>query len=274
MLLQPDIDPIALSIGPLFGYGPINLYWYGITYIIGFLGAYLIGTYQARKSNSGWNQTEVNDLVFYCALGGMIGGRIGYMVFYNFNVLIADPMQMIRFWEGGMSFHGGLLGSMVSLAMFSKVYNKNYFDVFDFGSPMVPLGLLSARIGNFIGGELWGRATDLPWGMVFRNAEAGGIARHPSQLYQAFLEGFVLFVVMIWYTSKPKPRMGTLGLFLICYGSFRFIVEFVRQPDVGLGFIAFGWLTMGQLLSLPMIIGGVVFMSLGYRLYPVARNER
>jgi len=266
MIEFPEIDPIALSIGPLsiadWEIGPLNIHWYGITYLVGFAGAWLLAKYRAKKFG-GWTEEQVADLIFYGALGVVLGGRFGYVLFYNFDQFLANPMWLFHVWEGGMSFHGGLIGVLVAFYLFGRKVNKGFFEVSDFLAPMVPIGLGAGRIGNFIGGELWGRTTDVPWAMVF--PRAGDFARHPSQLYQFALEGVILFALLFWFSSRSRPEKAVSGLFLIGYGSFRFLVEFFRQPDAHLGFIAFNWLSMGQLLSLPMIIVGAFFMHLAYQ---------
>ncbi len=257
MLSYPDIDPIAFSLGPL------SVHWYGLMYLIGFAGAYVLASWRASLPNSGWTKEQVSDLIFYGALGVILGGRFGYVIFYNFDQFLADPLWLFAIWEGGMSFHGGLLGVLIAVAWFAKKTGKTVFEVTDFGAPMVPIGLGAGRIGNFIGGELWGRASDVPWAMVFPRAD--GLARHPSQLYQFALEGVVLFTILWLYSAKPRPTMAVSGLFAVCYGCFRIFVEFFREPDAQLGYLAFGWLTMGQLLSLPMVIIGIGMMVWAYQ---------
>nr|WP_207802702.1 prolipoprotein diacylglyceryl transferase [Motiliproteus coralliicola] len=253
----PQIDPVALQLGPL------KIHWYGLMYLGGFAAAWWLANRRARRPDSGWTPAQVSDLIFYCALGVVLGGRFGYVLFYNLDRFLAEPLWLFAVWEGGMAFHGGLLGVMAAIWWFGRKYHKGFFQVADFVAPLVPIGLGLGRLGNFIGGELWGRATDLPWGMVFPRADE--LARHPSQLYQFALEGVTLFCLLWWFSSRPRPAMAVSGLFLIGYGSFRFLVEFARQPDAHLGFIAFDWLTMGQLLSLPMVLAGVLLMGLAYR---------
>lgn len=264
MLTHPDFDPVALSLGPL------NIHWYGITYIIAFGGAWLLANHRARKHPqlSGiWTAEQISDLVFYGALGAVLGGRLGSLFFYSFDQFLADPTWVFRIWQGGMSFHGGLIGVLTAFYWYSRKLNKKYFEVLDFIAPFAPFGIASVRMGNFIGQELWGRPTDVPWGMVFPNAR-DGLARHPSQLYEFALEGVVLFAVLWWFTSKPRPRYAASGIFGIGYGSARFFVEFFREPDYNKGFIAFDWLTMGQLLSTPMIIAGAAMLYFAYRRKP------
>jgi len=258
MVLYPLIDPIAFSLGP------IAVHWYGIMYLIGFSSAWLLGCYRAKKPHSGWTTDHVSDLIFYGALGVVLGGRLGYMLFYDFSNFIANPLLIIRVWDGGMSFHGGVLGVSLSLWLFARFKNKTLSQVADFLVPLVPLGLAAGRIGNFINGELWGRVTTMPWGMIYPNTAAGPLPRHPSVIYEFFLEGIVLFIIIWLFSAKPRPAFAVSGLFLMCYGLFRFICEFFRQPDPQLGFIAFDWLTMGQLLSLPMIIVGIALLTWSY----------
>ena len=264
MIDYPNIDPVAFAVGPL------EVRWYGLMYLIGFVGAYWLCSRRAKLPNSGWTEEQVSDMIFYGAIGVIVGGRVGYMLFYNFSALVADPLSMFKVWQGGMSFHGGLLGVSAAVFLFALKNNKRFFDVLDFGSPMVPIGLGTGRLGNFIGGELWGRPTDVPWAMVFPHADDK--PRHPSQLYEFFLEGIVLFIILYWFSRKPRPRMAVAGSFLIGYGAFRFLVEFTRQPDAHLGHIV-GWMTMGQILSTPMIIGGIGLVAWAYKFNPTFQEE-
>jgi phosphatidylglycerol:prolipoprotein diacylglycerol transferase len=257
MLTYPDINPIALQIGP------ITIHWYGIMYLIGFASAWLLARYRAHKPNSGWTDTQVSDLIFYCALGVLIGGRVGYVLFYSFFAFLDNPLTLFKIWDGGMSFHGGLLGVAISVWLFARKTHKTFFVVGDFLAPLVPIGLAAGRMGNFINGELWGRISDVPWAMVFPNG--GPFARHPSMLYEFLLEGVVLFILVWVYSSKPRPTMSVSGLFLLGYGVFRILIEFFREPDKQLGFLAFDWLTMGQLLSIPMVILGILFIVTAYK---------
>lgn len=252
----PNIDPIAFHIGKW----PIH--WYGLMYLVGFAGVWWLGRRKARKLGAPWSEQAVEDLIFYGALGVILGGRIGYILFYNFSEFMADPTVMFRVWQGGMSFHGGVIGVMIAMGFFARRFQIRYFDVTDFVVPLAPLGLAAGRLGNFINGELWGKVTDLPWGMALK---PGGPMYHPSQLYELFLEGVILFIIMQLFTRKPRPMMAASGLFILCYGMFRFAVEFVRMPDVQLGYLAFGWVTMGQILSLPLILGGMTLLWLAYR---------
>ncbi len=257
MLTYPIIDPVALDLGP------IKIHWYGIMYLIGFATAWWLGQIRAKQPNSGWTQEQIGDLIFYCAIGVVLGGRMGYVLFYDFGNFIDSPISILKIWEGGMSFHGGLIGVISAMWLYGRKLRKTFFQVADFVAPLVPIGLGAGRLGNFINGELWGKTTDLPWGVVFPHA--GQLARHPSQLYEALLEGLVLFLILWFYSRKPRPLMAVSGLFLIGYGCFRFIVEFVRIPDEHLGYLALDWLTMGQILSTPMIILGIILMVLAHR---------
>ncbi|ALU44477.1 prolipoprotein diacylglyceryl transferase [Pseudoalteromonas rubra] len=263
MALQfPEIDPIIFSIGPL------SVRWYGVMYLIGFAFAMWWANKEADKPNSGWTKDEVSDLLFYGMLGVILGGRIGYVLFYQFNLFLENPMYLLRIDQGGMSFHGGALGVIAGIFIFAWRFNKSPLAVGDFVVPMVPVGLLAGRIGNFINGELWGRATDVPWAVVFPTG--GSIARHPSQLYEAFLEGLVLFIMLIWYRKQPRPAGSVAGLFLLGYGTFRFIVEYFREPDAHIGLYA-GMISQGQILSLPMVIGGLGLMLWSHKRIATAR---
>ncbi|RZM80102.1 prolipoprotein diacylglyceryl transferase [Pseudoalteromonas rubra] len=263
MALQfPEIDPIIFSIGPL------SVRWYGVMYLIGFAFAMWWANKEADKPNSGWTKDEVSDLLFYGMLGVILGGRIGYVLFYQFSHFLENPMYLLRIDQGGMSFHGGALGVIAGIFIFAWRFKKSPLAVGDFVVPMVPVGLLAGRIGNFINGELWGRATDVPWAVVFPTG--GPIARHPSQLYEAFLEGLVLFVMLIWYRKQPRPAGSVAGLFLLGYGTFRFIVEYFREPDAHIGLYA-GMISQGQILSLPMVIGGLGLMLWSHKRTATAR---
>lgn len=260
MLTYPQIDPVAISLGPL------KVHWYGLMYLIGFLGFWWLGKMRARKGLAPVKPEQIGDMLFYGALGVVLGGRIGYVLFYNLPAFIDDPLSLFRVWQGGMSFHGGLLGVLLAALFVSRKYRVGFWQIMDFVAPFAPIGLGAGRLGNFINAELWGRVSDLPWAMVFPGA--GPDPRHPSQLYQALLEGLVMFVVLWLFSQRPRPVRAVSGLFLILYGVFRFSVEFVREPDAHLGFIAFGWLTMGQLLTLPMILFGIALMVWAYRHQP------
>ncbi len=256
MLIAPDIDPVAISLGP------VKVHWYGLMYVAGFVGGWWLGRYRAMKPDSGWSRHEVLDLVFYLAIGVIAGGRLGYVLFYNFGYYLRHPLEIFFIWTGGMSFHGGLLGVMLALWLFGRHTRRPFLAVADFFVPLAPVGLFTGRVGNFINQELWGRVTDVPWGVVFRTG--GPLPRHPSQLYEALLEGIVLFVALWLFSARPRPVGAVSGLFLLLYGVFRFAVEFVREPDAHIGYLALGWFTMGQLLSLPMIIGGLALIGWSY----------
>lgn len=229
-------------------------------YVLGFIGAWLGLRWRSGKAGSPVALAEVEDLVFYGALGVFAGGRIGYMLFYNLQGLIENPVSLFFVWEGGMSFHGGLIGVLVAMGVYAKRHRRDFFAITDHIAPWIPQGLFFGRIGNFINGELWGYETDVPWAVVYE-----GVARHPSQLYEAALEGIVMFVVLLLFSAKARPRMAVSGLFLLLYGSFRIGIEFVRLPDEGIGYLAWGWLTFGQLYSMPMVIAGIVLLVLAYR---------
>lgn len=257
MLTHPQIDPVAISLGPL------SIHWYGIMYIVAFGGAWFLAAYRAKRVEDPWTSEQISDLVFYGALGAVLGGRFGSVFFYNFGRFLEDPLWLFRVWEGGMSFHGGLLGVLLAIFLYSRSIGKDYWSTMDFIAPFVPFGLGAGRVGNFIGGELWGKPTDVAWGMVFPHVDQ--LARHPSQLYEVALEGVALFIIVWWFSSKPRPRLAVSGLFALGYGSFRFFIEFFREPDDHIGYLAFDWLTMGQILSMPLIIAGAVFMLLAYQ---------
>ena len=257
MLHHPAIDPVAIQLGPL------AIRWYGLMYLVGFAAAWWLGRRRVRRPGSGWRTEELGDLIFYCAMGAVLGGRIGYVLFYQPGYYLAHPATILQAWQGGMSFHGGLIGVLLACWLFGRKTGRGFFAVTDFVAPLVPTGLLAGRLGNFINGELWGRVTDLPWGMVFEGADA--LPRHPSQLYQAALEGGLLFVILWVYSARPRPVMAVSGVFLVGYGMLRFIGEFAREPDAFLGFVAFDWLTMGQLLCLPMLLAGAVLLVLSRR---------
>jgi phosphatidylglycerol:prolipoprotein diacylglycerol transferase len=258
MLVHPNIDPIAFNIGPLFGIGPLPVRWYGLMYLTGFLAAWWLGMRRISKGLAPVTRQQFDDMLFLAVIGVILGGRLGYILFYKPAEYLAHPLKIFAVWEGGMSFHGGLLGVMLAMAFVARRNNIGYLRLMDFVAPLCPLGLAAGRMGNFINGELWGRVTDVPWGMVFRGA--GDAPRHPSQLYEFALEGVALFVLLWWFSSKPRPVGQVSGLFLLGYGAFRFIAEFGREPDSFLGFLALG-MTMGQWLCLPMIAGGIWLLA-------------
>lgn len=258
MLVHPNFDPVALELGP------ISVHWYGLMYLLGFASAWWIARKRAAQPHSPLAIKHIDDLIFYSAIGVVLGGRFGYVLFYNFDKFLVDPLWLLKVWEGGMSFHGGMLGVLLALFFYARHLRVPLGSLVDFVMPMVPLGLGFGRLGNFIGQELWGRVTDVPWAMIFFT-DPERLPRHPSQLYQMLLEGVLLFIIIYTYSSKPRPQWSVGGLFLLCYGCFRFFVEFFRQPDGHIGFDAFGWLTRGQILSIPMIVGGLLIIAWAYR---------
>ena len=251
-----QIDPVAFSLGPL------SVRWYGLMYLFGFAFAMWLAGRRADAPNSGWTRNEVSDLLFYGFLGVILGGRIGYVLFYNFDLFLADPTYLFKIWTGGMSFHGGLIGVITAMIWFAHKTKRHFFTVADFVAPLIPFGLGVGRIGNFMNGELWGRVTDVPWAIIF--PEDGPEPRHPSQLYQFALEGVVLFIILNLFWRKNPPRGAISGMFLLFYGLFRFLVEFVRQPDSQLG-LYFQEISMGQILSTPMIIIGALMIWVAYK---------
>lgn len=252
MLVHPQIDPVAFSIGPL------AVRWYGLMYLAGFAAGWWLGLRRIAAGRAPVTRTQFDDLIFLTVLGVVLGGRLGYVLFYKPAHYAANPLEIFAIWQGGMSFHGGLLGVMLAMAFAAWRHSIDYLRLMDFVAPLCPLGIAAGRMGNFINGELWGRVTDVPWGMVFRGA--GELPRHPSQLYQFALEGVALFVILWLYSAKPRPRGAVSALFLIGYGVFRFIAEFGREPDAFLGTLALG-LTMGQWLCVPMILGGIALFA-------------
>ncbi|TDU24304.1 prolipoprotein diacylglyceryl transferase [Panacagrimonas perspica] len=258
MLVHPNFDPVALSLGP------VHIHWYGLMYLIGFYGCWFLAIRRGKSAHMPFSAPAVSDLLFFTALGVILGGRIGYTLFYNLPTFLKDPVEIFRIWKGGMSFHGGLLGVIAAVWLFARTRKLTFFYVMDFVALVVPFGLLTGRIGNFINAELWGKASSLPWAMVFPT-DPDRLPRHPSMLYEAFLEGFVMLVILWWFSSRPRPPASVCGLFLILYGTFRSLIEFVRVPDAQIGYLAGGWLTMGQVLCLPMLLTGTFLMVWAYR---------
>jgi phosphatidylglycerol:prolipoprotein diacylglycerol transferase len=264
MLAYPEIDPVALALGP------VKIHWYGLTYLAGLLFAWWLAKRQCRRPGAIWREEWVDDLIFYAAIGIVVGGRLGYVFFYGFDRFIEDPLWALRVWEGGMAFHGGLLGVIAAVAYLSKARQVAVGDLLDFVAPLAPIGLALGRLGNFIGQELWGRAATVPWAMIFPK-DPLQIPRHPSQLYQFALEGVLLFFIVYLFSRRPRPRWSVGGLFLLGYGSMRFIAEFFREPDRHIGIEAFGWMTRGQILCVPMIVMGLYFLWWAYSRKPVGK---
>lgn len=265
MLTFPAIDPVAFSVGPL------SVRWYGLMYVFGFLAAWLLGRRRAarRKQLDGpFTPQQFDDILVWSLVGVIVGARLGYVLFYKLPFYLDNPLDVLSVWQGGMSFHGGLIGVILAQWLAGRRHKAGFLRTMDFIAPLVPPGLFFGRLGNFINAELWGRPTDLPWGMVFPGPQAGPLPRHPSQLYEAGLEGVALFLILWIYSARPRrtKRAGAVsGLFLIGYGCFRFTVEFAREPDAHLGYLAGGWLTMGMLLCLPMLALGVFLLWRAYR---------
>ncbi|MEJ2042718.1 MAG: prolipoprotein diacylglyceryl transferase [Reinekea sp.] len=258
-MVYPQIDPVAFHLGPL----PVR--WYGLMYLAGFLAGQYLGIWRAaRQSWRNFTQDEVRDLLFYIVMGVILGGRIGYVFFYHIDLFLQNPLYLFKIYEGGMSFHGGFLGVAVAVILFARFRRKHIFAVGDFVAPLVPPGLFFGRVANFINGELWGRPTDVPWGMVFPGA-GDGILRHPSQLYQMAGEGLTLFLFLWWFSRKPRPRMAVAAMFMVGYGVLRTTAEFFRQPDEHIGYLLGGHFTEGMLLSLPMVLIGGILLFVAYR---------
>ena len=252
MLIHPNIDPVAISIGPL------AVRWYGLMYLAGFAAAWWLGVKRIGAGLAPVTREQLDDLIFYAVLGVILGGRLGYVLFYKPEYYFSHPLEIFAVWHGGMSFHGGFLGVLTAMGFAARKHRVNWWALMDYIAPLVPIGLGAGRLGNFINGELWGRVTTLPWGMVFPGA--GPLPRHPSELYEFALEGVALFAILWWFSAKPRPRGQVSALFLIGYGSFRFIAEFARAPDNFLGYLALH-LSMGQWLSLPMIVAGLALFA-------------
>lgn len=264
MLTYPSIDPVAFH---LFSW---PVYWYGLMYLSGFLIGWALLALRLNVMPRTFSRDQLSDIVFYAALGAIIGGRLGYILFYDWATIFSDPLRIFQTWKGGMSFHGGLLGVLFALALYARKIQKPFLALTDLISPVVPIGLGAGRIGNFINGELWGRMTNVPWGMIFPNG--GPYVRHPSQIYEFLLEGVLLFLILWIFSARPRPLGAVSGLFAVFYGLFRFLAEFFREPDLQIGYIAFGWLTEGQLLSIPLILVGIAILICSYRSKAVAHQ--
>ena len=259
MLVHPQFDPIFFKLGPL------AVRWYGLMYVLAFIAVIVFGKYRVRKGlGLGLSERDVDDMLVYGIFGVILGGRLGYVLFYKPHYYLEHPAEIIQIWAGGMSFHGGFIGVMLGIALFCWLRKRNWLSTMDFIAPLVPFGLMTGRIGNFINGELPGRPTTLPWGMWFPQVDPSPVYRHPSQIYQALGEGLLLFILLWIYSSKPRPRGAVAGAFLVGYGFFRFMAEFTREPDAFLGLLSFG-LSMGQWLSLPMVVIGVAMMVWAYK---------
>ncbi len=257
MLVHPEFDPIAISLGP------IAIRWYGLMYLIAFMLFMALGRLRARRQVlAGWIPRDIDDLLFYGVLGVILGGRLGYVLFYKPGHYLANPLEILAVWQGGMSFHGGFLGVLIAVWFYARNSGRRWLDVTDFIAPLVPLGLAAGRLGNFINAELVGRVTDVPWAMIFPSVD--NLPRHPSQLYQFALEGLLLFALLWWFGAGSRPRGALSGAFLLGYGVLRFVAEFGREPDDFLGLLALG-LSMGQWLSLPMVAAGIGLLAWAYR---------
>ncbi len=272
MIIYPTIDPVLLELGPL------KIHWYGLMYLIAFASAWWLGKLRAVKSNGLISPQQVDDLIFYGAVGVVVGGRVGSVFFYNFDSFLSNPLYLFKIWQGGMSFHGGFLGVLVAMEVYRRKLGCSFLQLTDFIAPLAPIGLGAGRLGNFINGELWGGPSDLPWAMKLScdafpahqyQDFAGALCtspRHPSMLYEMFLEGFVLFILIWWFSAKHRPVLASSSLFLIGYGVFRTLVETIRLPDAHIGYLLnTDWLTMGMLLSVPMILVGLAFMKIAYK---------
>ncbi|AEW44368.1 prolipoprotein diacylglyceryl transferase [Serratia symbiotica str. 'Cinara cedri'] len=282
----PKFDPIIFSIGP------ISLHWYGLMYLIGFIFAMWLALRRTSKPGSSWTKDEVENLLYVGFLGVFVGGRIGYVVFYNLPLFLSEPLYLFKVWDGGMSFHGGLVGVILVMIWFSRYTQRNFFQVSDFIAPLIPFGLGAGRLGNFINSELWGRvAIDTPWAILFPSSRSidiliaskdntlfslldqyGVLPRHPSQLYELLLEGVVLFIILNWFIRKPRSQGAVSGLFLFSYGIFRIFVEMFRQPDFQIGLFN-DMISMGQILSVPMVVIGIIIIFFAYHPYPRANNS-
>jgi len=287
MIEYPAIDPVTFSIGG------VRLHWYGVCFAIAFAAAWWLGRRRASQPSSTWTPALVDDLVFYSAIGAIVGGRIGWIVFYGGEHFIDDPLMIFRVWEGGMSFHGGFIGVLIATTLLARRRTRRIADVFDFMAPLPGIGILAVRLANFINGELWGRPTNAAWGFIVdpsrlyprQRDEALNLCSrfdiepcvlhvHATQLYEGLLEGLVGFLILWFYTSRPRPRLAPSGLFLLCYGLARFLIEFIRIPDENRGYLFLGWVTMGQILSSPMILAGIALLVLAYRRNEASGNYR
>ncbi|MBF0144839.1 MAG: prolipoprotein diacylglyceryl transferase [Magnetococcales bacterium] len=251
MIIYPEIDPVVFSIGPLV------IRWYGVMYSLAFLLGWPLLQIQARRMSLTLSREELGDFMIWILAGVILGGRLGYIVFYQSSYYLTNPAAVFKIWEGGMSFHGGLLGVAVAICLFARKKKIHCLTLGDLVSPIVPVGLFLGRIGNFINGELWGRTSDLPWAMIFPHS--GPLPRHPSQLYEAFLEGVVLFAILWWMGAMKTSRGALFGIFLLGYGAARFVIEFFREPDAHLGLLSMG-LSMGQWLCVPMVLAGIILI--------------
>ncbi|MEO6079337.1 MAG: prolipoprotein diacylglyceryl transferase [Steroidobacteraceae bacterium] len=259
MLTYPKIDPVALHLGP------VQIHWYGIMYVVGFAVAWWLARRQAARAGSTWNAEQVDDLIFWAMVGVIVGGRIGYVLLYvlpyQIGLLQADWLYPVKIWQGGMSFHGALLGVIVALLWYARRHNRRALDVLDFGAPLPGIGICAGRIGNFINGELWGAPTDWRWGFLVPDATNGElVGRHASQLYEAVFEGLALYILLTWYSRRQRPMGAIIGLGLVWYALVRMMLELVRVPDAQIGYLTGDWLTMGQVLSLPMLLVGAALL--------------
>ena len=258
MLPYPEIDPVAIALGP------VKIHWYGLAYLAGLGFAWWLAVRRSRLPWSVIKREQVDDMIFYSALGVVLGGRIGYALFYGGDQLAEDPTWLLRVWQGGMSFHGGFLGVLFAMYVFSRRQNINFGSVMDFAAVLTPVGLALGRLANFVGQELWGRPTDVSWAMVFPR-DPLQLARHPSQLYQFALEGVLLFFIVLWFARRERPPWAVAGVFSLGYGCTRFVAEFFREPDGHIQQLALGWMTRGQALSLPMVVLGIYLIVMAYR---------
>ncbi len=268
MLIHPQFDPVAVSVGP------VQIHWYGLMYLVGFALYYLLGLYRCRQEWRGITRTDVEDILFWGMIGVILGGRLGFVCFYQPGYFLTHPLEILAVWQGGMSAHGGFIGVVLALLWVAWRKKKSPLVICDFVAPLVPLGFFFGRIGNFINGELWGRVTDpdWQWGMVFPQA-ADGLPRHMSQLYEAGVEGLLLFIIVWWFSCKPRPKGSVAGLFLSGYGMGRFIVEFYREPDIYIGYQLFS-LTRGQWLCIPVLLAGLILLWWAYgRIAPPKASE-